>query len=356
MSVVYRFAPKPAINSLTSSSRHIVETRIIDNELKPYVPLGYHIRIRGLKPSILYTKYTSLNEDNSIESMYVVSAEEEQCNWVRSIQKKSSKLPQVDLFINAMSEMPWCDWEDKFMLNNVTIPQPHLHGYVDIANNTFTHCIAYACANKQPVDLDQIEAQFQAANFTSNTDLYKLNDLGETPLKILMYNEELLVFVESILLRLPPEKRLQALNFAMWDKSWGSLLQTMVNQELKVLIQQTSKLEGFLSIFFHLTHNNEDALLTLFANNYKLQPWHIYRDKLKPQQKLMLKQVIIRIPSWHNFTMWLHLIRENNDPKIHFSKMRHYLNHRVSIIKELLLIRIMNPEYSYWDINTMMEE
>jgi hypothetical protein len=355
MSAIYRFAPKAVIDSLTSSSRNIVERRIIDNELKSYVPLGYHIRIRGLKPSILYTKYTSLTETNIIESMYTVTAEEDQCTWVKKIQKKSTSFPQVDLFINAMTEMPWCEWEDKFMSNNVTIPQSHLHGHVDIANNTFFHCIAYACANKQPIDLDQIEAQFQAANFTINPDLFLINDLGETPLKILMHNEELLVFVESILLRLPPEKRLNALNFAMWSKSWGSLLQTMVTQEIHVLIQQTSNMEGFLSIFFHLTHNNEDALLTLFVNNYKLKPWHIYRDKLKPQQKQMLKQAMIRSPSWHNFTMWLYLIREHNAPDIQFIKMRNFLNHRASIIKELLLIKTMNPEYAYLNMDTMME-
>jgi len=354
MSGIYKFAPKPVIDSLTSSSKSIVERRIIDDELKPYVPIGYHIRIRGLKPSILYTKYTSFNNDNTIESMYTVSAEEDQCKWVKSIENKSKSIPQVDLFINAMSEMPWCLWEDKFMSNDVSIPQTHLHGYIDIANNTFTHCIAYACANKQPVDLDQIEAQFQAANFTINPDLYKVNDLGETPLKILTHNEELLVFVESLLLRLQPEKRLQALNFVCWDKSWGSLLQTMISQDIHVLIQQTSNLEGFLSIFFHLTHNNEEALFTLFVNNYKLQPWHIYKDKLKQQQKQMLKQIIIKVPSWHNFTIWLYLIKENNIPDVHFSKMRKYLNHRVALIKELLIIKTMNPEYKY--VNYMLED
>lgn len=356
MSGIYKFAPKPVIDSLTSSSRNIVERRIIDNELKPYVPLGYHIRIRGLKPSILYTKYTSINEANAVESMYTVYAEEDQCTWVKSIQKKSSKIPQVDLFINAMSEMPWCTWEDNFMSNNVTIPQPHLHGYRDIADNTFMHCVAYVCANKHPVDLDQIESQFQAANFTLNDDLFIYNDLGETPLKILTHNEELLVFVESILLRLPPDKRLKALNFALWDKSWGTLLQTMVNQEIHTLIQQTSNLEGFLSIFFHLTHNSEEALHTLFTNNYKLQPWHIYRDKLKPQQKTMLKQTLLRVPTWHNFTMWLYLIRENNSSDVQFSKMRHYLNHRAAIIKELLLIKVMDPEYAYMNITEMIED
>lgn len=352
---IYKFAPKAVINSLTKSSREIVERRIINDDLKSYYPIGYHIRIRGLKPSILYTKYTSLNDDNTVESMYSVSAEETQCDWVKSIQNKLSSIPHVDLFVNAMSEMPWCEWEDKFMSNAVTIPQPHLHGYVDIANNTFTHCIAYVCANKNPVDLDQIEAQFQAANFTRNSDMFKLNDLGETPLKILTHNEELLVFVESILLRLIPSQRLNALNFVNWDKSWGTLLQSTVNDHASILIKQTTNLSGFLSIFFHLTHNNEYALESLFRSNYKLQPSHIYKDKLKPAQKQMLKHTLIKIPSWHNFSIWMYLIIENNPTQVHFAKIRTYLNHRIIIIKELIIIKTMNPEYSYWNIDTLME-
>ena len=352
---IYKFAPRAVINSLTKSSREVVERRIINDDLKSYYPHGYHIRIRGLKPSILYTKYTSLNDDNTVESMYSVSAEETQCNWVKSIQNKASSIAHVDLFVNAMSEMPWCEWEDKFMSNNVTIPQAHLHGYIDIANNTFTHCMAYVCANKQPVDLDQIENQFQAANFTTNTDMFKINDLGETPLKILMQNEELLVFVESILLRLPPGQRLSALNFVNWDKSWGTLLQSTVNDQAHILIKQTTNLSGFLSIFFHLTHNNENALESLFRSNYKLQPWHIYKDKLKQSQKQMLKQTIIKFPSWHNFTMWMFLIIENSPEQIHFNKIRNYLNYRMTIIKELILIKIMNPEYTYWNIDAMIE-
>jgi hypothetical protein len=352
---IYKFAPRAVINSLTKSSREVVDTRIIDDELKSYYPLGYQIRIRGLKPSILYTKYTSLNDDNTVESMYSVSAEEMQCDWVKSIQKKLSSIPHVDLFINAMSEMPWCTWEDKFMSNNVTIPQAHLYGYIDIANNTFTHCVAYVCANKQPVDLDQIEAQFQAANFATNTDMFKINDLGETPLKILMQNEELFVFVESILLRLPPNLRLSALNFVNWDKSWGTLLQSTVNEQAHILIKQTTNLSGFLSIFFYLTHNNENALESLFRSNYNLQPCHIYKDKLKQPQKQMLKQIIMKVPTWHNFTIWMYLIMENNSVQVHFTKIRKYLDNRITIIKELIIIKTMNPEYSYWNMDTLME-
>jgi hypothetical protein len=353
---MYNLAPKSVIDGLSQHSKDIVERRIINGEFKTYVPLGYHLRIRGLKPSILYTKYTTLRDDNTVESMYVMSAEEIQCIWVKEIQKKTSTIPQVDQFINAMSEMPWCIWEDKFMSNNISIPEQHLHGYVDIAKNTFTHCIAYACTNKQPIDLNQIEDQFQAAKFSTNEDMFKVNDLGETPLKILSHNEELLVFVESLLLRLPAENRLKALPFQNWSNSWGSLIHSTVMNETLLLIQQTRKLEGFLSIFFHLTHNSDEAIQQLFLRNYQIQPWHIYRDKLKNQQKQMIKETIIKIPSWHNLTIWLYFIKINNNPNLHFTKMKSYLNHRIQIIKEELIIKIMSPEYFYWNHATMLTD
>jgi hypothetical protein len=69
----------------------------------------------------------------------------------------------------------------------------------------------------------------------------------------------------------------------------------------------------------------------------------------------MLKQAITIIPSWHNLTTWLYLITLHNDPKNHFSKMRHYLNHRAGLIKELILIKTMNPEYMYWNMDATMD-
>jgi len=352
MSGIYKYAPAAVINNLSKNARNILDLRLVNNILQPYVEVEYHIRIRGVKPSILYTTYTNLAYDNSIESMYVVETENAQCTWVKEEIIQIKKIPQIDRFIKSMCEMPWCTWEDNFLAGNVVIPQPHLHGYNDYMNNTFVHCISYACANKMPVDIDQVEAQFQAFNFTTNNDMYTVNKLCETPLKILCNNGELLGFVESILLRLPPDKRLQALPFRFWQKSWGTLLNSVIENQLPLLISQTEKMEGFLSMYINLTYESVDALNSLFKAGYKLQPCHFYKDILKPNQKNMLKQAITSSHSWHNYTVILYIIKTSPQYEQNidiFSKMRKYLDYRIGLIKEDILIKTLHPEYCYFN-------
>lgn len=343
---LYKFAPREVIHSLSSKAQQVLENRIINNELKPYLPLANNLRIRGLKPSILYTKYTSLHEDNSLNTMYVTSAEEHQCEWVLSVKKqKLNKMQAIDIFLAAMTEMSWCTWEDNIMNGIFTIPQSHLHGYRDLINNTFTHCIAYACTNKRPIDTGEIEAQFQALDFINNTDMFAVNDIGATPLKILLESEELRELVESFLLRLPQENRLKALSFPFWDKSWGSLMNLTVMGQLPLLIEQTTKLEGFLSIYFNLTHNDEEAFRKLFHQGYKLQRCHFYMDNLSIEQKRILKTTTLEIPSWHNLTFWIHVIIINTDPQTNFKKIRHHLEIRISIIKQEIALFTMHVDY-----------
>ena len=133
----YKFAPKIVIDSLSSVARNIIESRMKDGELKPYISMEYNIRIRGIKPSILYTHFTTLTANNILELMYVVDAEEEQCKWINSTIQIINKLDRVELFMNAMTEISWCNWEDKFMSGQPIIPLNHLHGYKDIMNNSF---------------------------------------------------------------------------------------------------------------------------------------------------------------------------------------------------------------------------
>ena len=351
MSGIYKYAPAAVINNLSKNARDILEQRLINNTLQPHVEVEYNIRIRGVKPSILYSTYTNLSYTNAIESMYVVETENAQCTWIKEEIIQIKKIPQIDRFIKSMCEMPWCTWEDNFLAGNVVIPQPHLHGYNDYMNNTFVHCISYACANKVPVDINQVEAQFQAFNFTNNKDMYTLNKLYETPLRILCNNGELLCFVESILLRLPPENRLQALPFRFWQKSWGTLLNSVIENQLPLLISQSTNEEGFLSMYLQLTFEDADALNSLFKAGYKLQPQHFYKDTLKPNQKNLLKAAILTNPSWHNYTVILYIIQES--PKYQqkseiFSKMRRYLDYRIGLIKEDIYIKTLNPEYCYF--------
>jgi hypothetical protein len=347
---IYKFAPKAVINSLTSTTRSILETRISNDVLKPYYHLEYNIRIRGLKPSILYTKYTTLNEQNELQTMYVADAEEEQCEWINSLIKRIKTTNQdarIDIFIRSMTEMAWCTWEDKFMYTSPIVPLPHLHGYIDYLNNTFSHCVAYACTNRTPVDINEVEIQFQALKFTENQDLYLDNDLGETPLKILLDNEELVPYVESLLIRLPKENRLKALKFNHWHKTWDSLMNTITDDpaQLRIIIRQTKKQRGFLAIFMNLTYNSKDALKALFRAGYKIQGKHHYNDRLTTTQSAMIVEVLEDSPDWHNLTVWMYRIIKTKPYSNNLQKIKHFIQMRNSLIFEKIVTRVMDQEF-----------
>lgn len=335
---IYKFAPKAVINSLSVNARNIIESRIADNILKPYYHLDYNIRIRGLKPSILYSKYSTLNENNELVTMYVTAAEEEQSEWVHQLVNKiknnKTQESRIDIFLRAMTEMSWCTWEDRFMYGTPTLPQEHLSGYKDYLNNTFFHCVAYACANRVPVDINDIELQFQALKFTENVDLYAINSLGETPLKILMQNEQLTPYVESLLLRLPQSHRLEALPFQSWSKTWTVLLSSII-YDPRQLIQQTRKERGFLAIYMHLTCNSPEALRALFHANYKLLPHHHYNDKFTQEQVSLVEAILLETPDWYNLTALIHSIRNNP-----LKKIKPHLQARNSIIAHEIKARM----------------
>lgn len=335
---IYKFAPKAVINSLSVNARNIIESRIADNVLKPYYHLDYNIRIRGLKPSILYSKYSTINENNELVTMYVTAAEEEQSEWVNqlimNIKRNKSQESRIDIFLRAMTEMSWCTWEDRFMYGTPTLPQEHLSGYKDYLNNTFFHCVAYACANRVPVDINEIEVQFQALKFTENPDIYATNNLGETPLKILTHNDELLPFVESLLLRLPPNRQLEALPFPSWSNTWTIILNNIIGDtnRLSNLIEQTKKERDFISIFMSLTNNSPQALEALFQAKYKLLPHHRYTQA----QESLVESVIIENPDWYNLTALIAFKRQKLQYK---SKLNTYIQARNSIIAQEIAIK-----------------
>lgn len=343
MSNLYNFAPKAVIDSLSEGAVSILESRInvSQNALRPYMNVEMNIRIRGLKPSILYVTYSTLNEDSIIESMYVKDAEEAQCQWIQDVIKKIQNTDRLALFLRAMTEMTWCDWEDKFLYTYPSIPMEHLYcGYRDITNNTFLHCMAYASASRTPIDISILELLFQSANFTANEEMYQVNDLGETPLKILRQNDQLSEFVESLLLRLPQEKRLKALPFDQWDRTWDSLLRTTINQP-QILIEQTKTLKGFLTLFMHYTFTSQEAVDQLFQR-YKLNPVHLYFDKFTLSQRKAISLAILNNPSWHNSSVWLYLIATESKNAT-FSKLKTHLANRIGIIKEQLIMKVMRP-------------
>jgi hypothetical protein len=308
---IYAFAPKSVVDALSPKARNIIENRIINNELKPYYNAYYSIRIRGIKPDILYTQYSNIRADNTLEIFYVVDHEEEQCKWINNIIDTTKSMSPTDLLIKSMTEQSWCNWEDKYMSGQNILPEIHLHGYRDILNNTFIHCIAYACLLRTSIDLEDIERQFQHFNFMTHPDMLVTNNLGMTPLKILMHNEKFLPFVESVLLRMKPEICLKALPFLNWHNSWGNLLQQIITKNADILIVNTQTMPGFLTHYLYLIHNSEEALIHLFQSGYELQYMHIMFDKLTLTQKQMISKVICSCVSWDNLAGWINLILEN---------------------------------------------
>jgi len=282
--------------------------------------------------------------------MYVTDAEEEQSEWVNSLIKRirtTNQETRIDIFIRSMSEMSWCTWEDKFMYESPIVPLPHLYGYIDYLNNTFSHCVAYACANRTPVDINEVEIQFQALKFTENKDLFIVNDLGETPLKILLDNEELVPYVESLLIRLPKENRLKALKFNYWSKTWGSLINSITDdpQQLRVIISQTTRQKGFLAIFMTLTYNSKEALKALFRAGYKIQGKHHYNDRLTVAQSAMIVEAIEEAPDWHNLTVWMYGLLQSKPHTNNLQKIKRFLQLRNSLIFEELVIKVMHPDF-----------
>ena len=357
---IYNFAPKTVIDSLSPKARKIVELRINNknNHLKPYVPTNSYIRIRGLKPGLLYINYSVLNEQNILESRYVVESEENQCSWVSKIMERAEvertkAIDKSDYFIRTMTEASWCEWEDAIMSGQVLIPEAHIYNYTDIANNTFFHCIAYAFINRDFVDFNHIHEIFCKFNFHSNPDLLKRNDLDETPLQILMQHPEMVPFVESILLQLSPEIRLKALSFVNWSKYWGDLMNNTVNnfQECRYLIKGAGI--GFINIFLNLTHNSIEALCILFNPEigYRLKLEHVYAEKLSHIQKHDISLALRTNPNWHNLTIWMYIISTHYtidiSPNPFLKKITSYLVIRNNLIKEDIIKHVMSPSNIY---------
>jgi hypothetical protein len=205
------------------------------------------------------------------------------------------------------------------------------------------HCIAYASANRTPVDISILELLFQSANFIASDDMFEINDLGETPLKILRQNDQLTEFVESLILRLPQEQRLKALPFDQWDRTWDTLLRTTINNP-QILIEQTKKLRGFLTLFMYYTFTSQDAMEQLFhqSSGYKLKPEHLYFDKFTLSQRKVISLAILNNPSWHNSSVWLYLI-VTESKNCTFGKLKLHLTNRISIIKEQIVMKVMKP-------------
>jgi len=322
---LYTLGPKPVIDNLSQQAKAILLKRLHNNKLMPYYPVQHNLRIRGLKPSLLYIHYTNLRADNTLESIYLADAEEEQCALVKAVLDTASDLNQ-----RAEMEDLWTKWEDAFMSNVDVKPLNDSLDYTDLMNNTFVHCIAYVCVHKEPTDLDNIEKHFQI--IINSPNIYKKNTLGETPLQILLTNPNLSPYVESLLLRLYPSNRLKALDFSNWHNSWGTLLNNVFDLNMCQLIYQTVNLPGFLTIFMYLSHNSETALMKLFQAAYKLQCNHLILDKLSPNQKHIISACLLSVPNWSNLTLWMYLITSNSTEKS-YKKIQKYIVARNNLIK-----------------------
>lgn len=342
-----RLAPKPVLDSLSDRTRYLLERRLTpERNLSPYLEVFKFIRIRGLKPSIQYVTYTTHNVRWELETIYEVSAEEEQTDWVIHMKRRLDNLTQEDRQLRATQESSWCVWEDAFMSASPHIPQLlPFSTYRDYMNNTQAHILAYACLNRKFHDLKLFNSNFISINFQTNQQMYEGNLLAQTPIMILLGSSELHEFVESLLLRLPPDQQLRACPINYWQPSWSILMnQVVIDEErLQEFIYNCRREEGFFSKFLQLVHYDIDATTSLFAAGYKLCDKHIRNYNYKITAAIT--GAIINEPDWHNLNYLVSLNEEAAFTSItFFNSNKQIIKLRCGLIKEEIIAKALHPD------------
>ena len=322
-------APQEVIDKMTKIARLCFENRIIDNILRTSMITHYpHIRLRGFKPSILYSKYTIINSRNDIEVAYNCNSENSQCS---KMQKEFDHLIYMtceEIRHRQQHEIQWNEWEDIYVKHGTTTQIP-ISTYRDHMGNNYLHMIAYACINRASytyADISNVNNLFKTIDFTNNSELLCENMLGETPLQILLYCDEFSQLVETILLRLDIIKRFSALCLRNWSDKWIVLNNDTFINNINYVVKQAEYIYGFLTIYIILTHKLPSIFSRLFAAGYKLKTNHIlFKNDLLHET---IRTQILNFPSWHNITFWLSYLDNQN-----FESMRPLIEARNQIIK-----------------------
>lgn len=337
-----RLAPKPVLDAVSQRTRNLLEMRVTPTgTLRPYIAPMINLRIRGLSPSLLYVCYTIQSPQWVLEPHYEVSAEETQTAWVIKAMERVRNMGSLERAERSTVEVGWCVWEDVFMdCGNSPLLGPS--SYVDVMGNTQAHLLAYACVNRRFIDLTLFNEHF--AVFKNHQSLQVANHLGMTPIKILLGNQALHEYAESLLLQLPPEKRLGSLPFNYWQDSWGTLMRETDLYHMADLIKATRSLPFFLNRFLKMTHNSDEAVRRLFAAGYNLYDHHLTDQSILSKNKQTIANAIRDHPSWHNLSYWLSIASDAISNEQFFRQYRGALQLRSNLIRDEILAIVFHPD------------
>jgi len=337
-----RLAPKPVLDAVSQRTRNLLEMRVTPiGTLRPYIAPMINLRIRGLAPSIKYVCYTIQSSQWVLEPHYEVSAEEEQTKWVIKAMDSVREMGATERAERSIVESAWCAWEDVFMdCGNAPLLGPS--SYVDIMGNTQAHMLAYACVNRRFVDLEVFNEQF--ALFKNHKSLQQRNHRDMTPIKILLDNQALHEYAESLLLQLPPEKRLISLPFNYWQESWGLLMRETDLHHIEMLVTASRSTPYFLNRFLKMTHNSDEALRRLFSAGYHLYDRQITDQSILSKNKQTIANAIRDYPSWHNLSYWLSIASDAISNEQFFRQYRSAIHLRASMIREEILAIVLHPD------------
>jgi hypothetical protein len=330
-----QLAPAVVIKALSPKAHASLKSRLQDGRLLPYRTLRPNLRIRGLKPSILYVSYTT-RINNEIKQFFQCDAEEAATAALLAVEEQVCKMDEFTLTTQAFNERIWCTWEDEFAAGKSpitpTIP------YKDVQGNTIAHIIAYSCVNRQFVDINEFYKVFKDISFETNLDLYVKNQHGKTPVAILLESTELQELAEAMLLRILPEHRLKALDFDKWKQEWVSLNHNMIDTYAGILIDQTKKQVNFLGKILRLTSRSIYAICNLFHEGYIFKPIHI--TYLSGEEKKTITEGVLSNLTLYNITFWISFLIEK---ECSFANLKPLLLARTFIYKEELVAAALHP-------------
>jgi len=157
-----------------------------------------------------------------------------------------------------------------------------------------------------------------------------------------MDNSDLNEFVESLLLRLSPETCLVALSFNYWQSSWTTLINTMMNNHIQIIILYSVTNQAFtLSKFLDITYQSKEALRQLFQAGYRLSIKHFRLSEIP-----LIAPIIEEAPTWHNATIMLYSMSRlmNKNDTTYFKKYQQLLKKRGAIIFDELMSIVLHPD------------
>lgn len=326
-------APQEIINQMSKFTRLCFENRIIDKILRNVMITQHqHIRLRGFKSSILYSKCTTIDNNNDIQIKYSAKSENNQCVLMEPILAHTYSMSSIEKLYRQSQELKWAVWEDTFVKTGQALPIAINH-YKDIAGNNYAHMIAYACINRAayaPIDLNIVNNIFKTIYFSENLNIQAENDLNETPLRILSYSTEFSTLVETLLLRIEPKNRFNTLHIMYWSDKWEKLNTDMFVNNINTVVKTCNNMKGFLTYYVTLAKSFPGIFRRLFGAGYTFNHEHLLFKNEKFEQ--ILHNKILEHPSWKNITAWVSYLDDKD-----FNVIKPLLEKRADLIKHALL-------------------